>query len=83
LHERAELVLALAASQGCRRLVLGAWGCGVFRNDPAVVAEAFASHLCRGAWRGRFERVRFSVLDTLPGHETLHAFEQALLRQGN
>ncbi|NUS15759.1 MAG: TIGR02452 family protein, partial [Streptomyces sp.] len=41
LDERAERVLEVAAAQGYRRLVLGAWGCGVFQNDPAQVAGAF------------------------------------------
>lgn len=76
-HRRAEYVLALAAFQGCQRVVLGAWGCGVFRNDPEVVASAFANHLRHGAWAGRFERVVFSVLDTSPGRTTLAAFERA------
>jgi uncharacterized protein (TIGR02452 family) len=76
-RRRADYVLALAATQGHRRLVLGAWGCGVFRNDPVVVAGAFAEHL-RGAWAGRFERVVFSVLDTSPAHETFAAFARAL-----
>ena len=47
LRRRSEFVLALAASQGYKCLVLGAWGCGVFRNDPRVVAAAFAEHLRR------------------------------------
>lgn len=75
LRRRSEYVLALAASQGYRRLVLGAWGCGVFRNDPRLVAATFAEHL-RGAWAGRFERVVFSVLDSSGG--TIAAFRQAL-----
>lgn len=62
-HRRIEGVLAVAAEAGYRRLVLGAWGCGVFRNDPDMVAATFADHLCRGAWQGRFETIRFSVLD--------------------
>jgi len=77
-RRRSEFVLALAAFHGHKRLVLGAWGCGVFRNDPAVVAAAFQSHLLRGAWAGRFERVVFSVLDTSPAQETLAAFQRAL-----
>jgi uncharacterized protein (TIGR02452 family) len=78
LRRRSEYVLTLAASQGYRRLVLGAWGCGVFRNDPAVVAAAFVGHLRQGAWSGRFERVVFSVLDTSPSRETLATFQGAL-----
>ena len=34
LHSRALMVLQIAAVRGHRQLVLGAWGCGAFRNDP-------------------------------------------------
>ena len=47
LRRRAARVLAVAAAHGHRRLVLGAWGCGVFGNDPATAAEAFAAALAR------------------------------------
>jgi uncharacterized protein (TIGR02452 family) len=77
-RRRSEYVLALAASQGYRQLVLGAWGCGVFRNDPEVVAESFASHLRHGLWAGRFDRVVFSVLDTSASQTTFKAFQSAL-----
>jgi uncharacterized protein (TIGR02452 family) len=77
-RRRTEYVLALAASQGYRRLVLGAWGCGVFRNDPRVVAAAFANHLRHGLWAGRFERVVFSVLDSSPSAGTFEAFRAAV-----
>ncbi|GAA0408496.1 TIGR02452 family protein [Acrocarpospora corrugata] len=64
LHQRAERVLAVAAHHGARRLVLGAWGCGVFRNDPREVAEAFHVHLTvGGAFAEVFERVVFAVWD--------------------
>ena len=75
-RRRSEYVLALAASEGYRHLVLGAWGCGVFRNDPSVVASAFAAHLLDGVWRNRFERVVFSVLDKSDDRATFHAFHQ-------
>lgn len=77
-RRRSEYVLALAASQGYKHLVLGAWGCGVFRNDPGVVAAAFSGHLRSAAWSGRFERIVFSVLDTSATQETFKAFERAL-----
>lgn len=65
MARRTERVLAVAAAQGERALVLGAWGCGVFRNDPEEVAELFAQALS-GPFAGVFERVIFAVLDTSP-----------------
>jgi uncharacterized protein (TIGR02452 family) len=76
-QRRAEHVLALAAAHNCGVLVLGAWGCGVFRNDPDVVAQAFARHLHGGGpWSRRFQRVVFSVLDKSPSQETVGAFRR-------
>jgi uncharacterized protein (TIGR02452 family) len=64
LHERAERLLTVAGHHGARHLVLGAWGCGVFRNDPRDVADAFHTHLTgHGALSGVFERVVFAVWD--------------------
>ncbi|MFF2026656.1 TIGR02452 family protein [Streptomyces sp. NPDC058171] len=61
LTERARRVLGVAAHHGVRELVLGAWGCGVFGNDPAEVADAFAEALhTHGA---PFARVTFAVWD--------------------
>jgi len=34
-------VLSAAAQNGAKRLVLGPWGCGVFRNDPKFVYWCF------------------------------------------
>ncbi|MEV0428571.1 TIGR02452 family protein [Micromonospora sp. NPDC050495] len=65
LRARARRVLAVAAAYGHRRLVLGAWGCGVFRNDPATVAEAFDLALADAA--GWFDLVTFAVLDRAGG----------------
>lgn len=64
LLARGGRVLEVAAAHGYRRLVLGAWGCGVFMNDPAQVAAAFHAHLTgTGRFAGRFDRVVFGVLD--------------------
>jgi uncharacterized protein (TIGR02452 family) len=71
LARRARRVLEVAAAHGHRELVLGAWGCGVFRNDPATVAEAFSSAL---AAVPRFGRVVFAILDGLPGTPVHTAF---------
>ena len=68
---RAVRVLEVAAAHGHRRLVLGAWGCGVFGNDPAVVAEAFATGL---ATVNVFDHVVFAVLDPGPVTTNYGAF---------
>ncbi|ANB09920.1 hypothetical protein SAM40697_5967 [Streptomyces ambofaciens] len=78
LAVRAERVLETAAAQGYRTLVLGAWGCGVFRNDPAQVAGAFRALLGPGGrFAGAFERVTFGILDRTPGGTVREAFARA------
>ena len=57
--EDARRILALACERGCDNVVLGAFGCGVFRNDPVVVAEAFASVL--PDFMHSFRRIEFAV----------------------
>ncbi|MFI9119644.1 TIGR02452 family protein [Streptomyces bikiniensis] len=81
LASRAERVLETAAAAGYRRLVLGAWGCGVFRNDPERVAGAFKALLTGGGrFAGHFEEVVFAVLDRASGAPTLAAFTRVLGR---
>ncbi|GAA3925005.1 TIGR02452 family protein [Actinomadura viridis] len=79
LRLRARKVLAAALVNGHGRLVLGAWGCGVFRNDPREVATAFAEALGPGAeFAGRFEHVVFAVWDNANGSPRLAAFQDVL-----
>ncbi|MET9082447.1 TIGR02452 family protein [Streptomyces sp. NPDC004237] len=78
LAVRAERVLEVAAAHGYRRLVLGAWGCGVFQNDPAQVAAAFRGLIAPGGrFAGTFEHVVFGVLDRTPGSAVRAAFADA------
>ena len=64
LARRAEYILTVAAHQHCDALVLGAWGCGVFRNDPKDIADIWYHHLAESKdYIGRFKNVTFAVLD--------------------
>lgn len=76
-RRRAEYVLAVAADLGVECLVLGAWGCGVFRNDPALVANTFRDLLRGPTWAGRFRRVVFSIHDGSADQGVIRAFRQA------
>ncbi len=77
LRERCAKVLALGAQRNCDALVLGAWGCGVFQNDPTTVAQVFSEQVGRDApfW-GRFQKVVFAVLDNSAVQATLAAFQE-------
>jgi uncharacterized protein (TIGR02452 family) len=78
LASRAERVLEVAVACGYRRIVLGAWGCGVFQNEPAVVAQAFRGLLAgNGRFARHFDRVTFAVLDRTGEGPTLTAFRTA------
>jgi uncharacterized protein (TIGR02452 family) len=74
LGSRSAKVLTAAHRHGHQVLVLGAWGCGVFGNDPEDTAAAFAEHLLGGAFTGRFALVLFAVLDPTPGRRIQKAF---------
>jgi len=74
LRRRASFVLDIAAACGVRRLVLGAWGCGVFRNDPVMVAQVFHDLLHA---KPRFDEVVFAIFDRSKERSVLRAFETA------
>ncbi|VTR97474.1 Gp114 OS=Bacillus phage G GN=114 PE=4 SV=1: DUF2263 [Gemmata massiliana] len=63
MRERIDKALALMAGHGHDAAVLGAWGCGVFKNDPELIAELFAKAL-RGKFAGCFAKVVFAVLSS-------------------
>ncbi len=74
---RMEKLLSVAVVHKHSALVLGAWGCGVFRNDPADVARWFHFHLIENeTFRHAFDTVIFAVLDTSQDQKTLRAFQQ-------
>lgn len=60
LHlKRARKILSAAAANGAEVLILGAFGCGAFRNDPAVVAAAYQQVLPQ--FLNHFKTVEFAV----------------------
>ena len=58
LRSRIRGMLRTATAEGYTQLVLGAWGCGNFGNDPELVARLFHDNLT-----GNFEEVTMAVFD--------------------
>lgn len=75
LQKRIHRVLAVARAYGYTALVLGAWGCGAFHNDPWRAARDFRSAL-ETAFAGAFEEVIFAVADRSPEREKLGPFRE-------
>ena len=57
--KRAIHMLTCAAAKGADILVLGAFGCGAFENDPEVVARAYKTALQE--FPKVFEKIEFAV----------------------
>jgi len=59
IKQRMELIFRVAIDSGITHFVLGAWGCGIFQNDPIYVAECFKEMLEK---YGRFfEHIVFAI----------------------
>ncbi len=63
LRGRIEGMLRCAKSLGYEDLVLGAFGCGIFGNDAAIVSQIF-SDVLTGPCKNFFKRADFAVLCT-------------------
>lgn len=71
---RVDKVLSVAAHHGHAALILGAWGCGVFGNDPGDIANLFGNALA-GRFAGVFQHVVFAVLDRSHERRFIKPFE--------
>jgi uncharacterized protein (TIGR02452 family) len=79
MARRLQKLLWVAATLRHKTLVLGAWGCGVFQNSPAMVASLFAQQLGQGgAFHGCFKHIVFAVFDRTEEQKVLRAFQDLL-----
>ena len=76
LQRRIHRILAIAHAYGYSTLVLGAWGCGAFRNDPHRTAADFR-HALENDFSGAFEDVVFAISDRSPERKNLGPFRDA------
>ena len=77
LHERRlTRILDVASANGAEAVVLGAFGCGAFRNDPLVVASAAAAVIPH--YRTLFKAIEFAVYCRPDDTRNFMAFESSL-----
>ncbi|MBS2017449.1 MAG: TIGR02452 family protein [Deltaproteobacteria bacterium] len=76
LYERGRQILLVAREHGHQALVLGAWGAGVFRNDPETVAAMWHYHLHKPEFAGAFQHVVFAIRVIVPNDVKLRVFRE-------
>jgi uncharacterized protein (TIGR02452 family) len=74
--QRMDKVLAVFAYHGIKHLLLGAWGCGVFQNNPNDIARYFADFLLEGRYKNCFETVVFAIADRNEDGKNIEAFRK-------
>lgn len=77
MTEKIRSLLRIAALENKKNLVLGALGCGAFRNPPHSVAKIFKAVLGEAEFTGRFEGIWFSVIER-SGSENYKIFKDTL-----
>ena len=73
--KRIDKILSIAALNNQEALVLGAFGCGVFKNNPEDVAMYFKS-LLEGKFKGVFQHITFAIYDK--NNEIVNIFKKHL-----
>ncbi|MCA9011263.1 MAG: TIGR02452 family protein [Planctomycetaceae bacterium] len=73
LRHRILRLLTIARCSGYTSLVLGAWGCGAFGNDPHRTAEDFRSAIEKD-FAGHFSTIVFAITDWSPERRFLAPF---------
>jgi uncharacterized protein (TIGR02452 family) len=63
MTKKVRLMLSLAAKNEVKYIILGAWGCGVFKNDPYDVSEIFKEVLFYEGYVNLFDGVIFAIIN--------------------
>lgn len=88
---RIKNIFEAALDSGAEVLVLGAFGCGAFKNPPEIVAKAFHEVIDENAYQAKFKKIVFAIKSTVDNDQymacpNLTAFEEefyGLSAEGN
>lgn len=78
LHvKRARRIFNVAANNGCDTLIVGAFGCGAFKNDPVIVAKAYKAVLSE--FKHCFRNIEFAVYCRPDDDTNYRVFKKVIL----
>ena len=80
MKRRIRIMLRNAIRHGNRDVVLGAWGCGVFGNEPKDVAKCFRDVLVKEGYAKCFRNVSFAIYGD-KNSKNLVAFKNVFSRE--
>lgn len=63
VKEKMRTIFRIALKHGHDAIVLGAWGCGAFKNPPQHIAKLFHQVLDEPEFCNRFKKVVFAIVD--------------------
>lgn len=79
MEKRMEKILSLGIIENHDAIVLGAFGCGVFKNNPDFVARTFKKLLLNNPKiKNQYKKVVFAVLDTSQDKSLFNKFKGIL-----
>lgn len=60
---RIKMILTAFINNGIKNIILGAFGCGVFKNNPKMVAQSFYIVIVNENFAKYFENIYFAIID--------------------
>jgi len=62
-RDKIRLMCSIPSKYGVSNLILGAWGCGVFKNDPEFISKTFKKILIEEGYSSLYDNVIFGVIN--------------------
>lgn len=73
LKRRIEAIFVLPYIHGCTKIILGAWGCGVFKNDPKLIAQYFLEY------QQKYGQLYDEIVYAVPGDTQRNIFNKIIM----
>ena len=55
--DKIRLMLSIPFTNGVENLILGAWGCGVFNNEPNVISQYFKDVILNEGYNTKYKKL--------------------------